>query len=195
MTSQIDPTKPTEDKAYTADVRANFLFAHDEISALQDSLISFENQAGDIATLQAQVATLQTTVASLQSQIDSLRMFAGVGTWGWQAAPQSGSISNNHVGLDTDAPASATTLWVTTKSDDGSDWAAAFAKLKAGDGLLLWDRKNSANSMQFNVTAPSANFTTYCTVPIALATLEGVEPINNADVNIQFIFAAQGGSP
>jgi hypothetical protein len=35
MVSQIDPTKPAYGKAYTADVRANFQYAHDEIEALQ----------------------------------------------------------------------------------------------------------------------------------------------------------------
>lgn len=38
MTSAIDPTKPTQGEASTADVRANFQIAADEISALQDAV-------------------------------------------------------------------------------------------------------------------------------------------------------------
>jgi hypothetical protein len=38
MASNIDVTKPTEGMAFTADVRANFQIAHDEITAIQDSL-------------------------------------------------------------------------------------------------------------------------------------------------------------
>lgn len=38
MTSAIDPSKPNEGTALTADVRANFQIAHDEITALQDAV-------------------------------------------------------------------------------------------------------------------------------------------------------------
>ena len=37
MTSAIDPSKPTAGVAYTADIRANFQTAANEISALKDT--------------------------------------------------------------------------------------------------------------------------------------------------------------
>lgn len=40
MTSNIDPTKPTDDMAYTADVRNNFTAAKTEIESLQSNSIS-----------------------------------------------------------------------------------------------------------------------------------------------------------
>ena len=45
MTSLIDPTKPTEVKAYTADVRANFAVAAGEISNLQARVATLEGAA------------------------------------------------------------------------------------------------------------------------------------------------------
>lgn len=58
MTSAIDPTKPAEGNAYTADVRANFSTASSEISDLQTQ----------VATLQNQITALQSDIAILKSR-------------------------------------------------------------------------------------------------------------------------------
>jgi TolA-binding protein len=188
MTSNIDPTKPPEGKAYTADVRANFQTAHDEISALQTTVADLQTTVQSnydaIQTLQGQVATLQSQVADLEAQA----LAYGTSTWQWQAAPQAGSISNGRVGLDTATAATATTLWITATSDDNSDYTAAFVALAAGDELVIWERKNSGNNLRFSVTGPAANFTTYFTVPVSLITQNGVEPTNNQDAQVRFLF-------
>lgn len=176
MTSQIDPSKPTENKAYTADVRANFLFARDEISLLQE------------------------TVASLQAQIDNSATLAGVGTWAWQSGPLinvtiAAPPTKPTVGLDADTPATATALSVTPADANGSDFAAALQTLQVGDGLLLWQVTDSAKRMRFDVTAPGSLAGSYFTVPIAASQIAGTEPINGVDVKVQFIFAARGGQP
>ena len=56
MTSAIDPTKPAEGNAYTADVRANFSTASSEISDLQTQVATLQNQ---ITALQADIVTLK----------------------------------------------------------------------------------------------------------------------------------------
>lgn len=160
MTSTIDATKPGEGQAYTADVRTNFARASDEIS------------------------DLQARVLALESKITSI----GVGTWRWLTSPVSGSIASGRVGLDADTSAAATTVWITSASDDGSDYSPAFIALAPGDGLLIWDRQDTTNQMRFSVTAAASNFGTYFTIPVALLNALGVEPANNADANVQMLF-------
>jgi uncharacterized coiled-coil protein SlyX len=55
MTSNVDPTFPTEGNAYTADVRRQFATAATEITSLQDA----------VAALQAAVAQLQDRLKEL----------------------------------------------------------------------------------------------------------------------------------
>jgi hypothetical protein len=61
VTSQIDPTKPTEGQAFTADVRKNFQTAHDEIGSLQTGGSS---NAGLIAAETQRAQQAETTIAA-----------------------------------------------------------------------------------------------------------------------------------
>lgn len=61
MTSAIDPSKPTEGNAFTADVRTNFATAQAEITDLQAA----------VADLQLE-SDWESAVANLQSQIDAI---------------------------------------------------------------------------------------------------------------------------
>ena len=65
MTSAIDPTKPAEGNAYTADVRANFTTASSEISDLQNQVAT---ALSNITTLQNQITALQSDIATLKSR-------------------------------------------------------------------------------------------------------------------------------
>ena len=56
MTSAIDPTKPTEGKAYTSDVRANFQTASSEISSLQTAVVALQTA---LAAVQSDIALLK----------------------------------------------------------------------------------------------------------------------------------------
>ena len=65
MTSAIDPTKPAEGNAYTADVRDNFAKASSEISALQAQVAT---ALSDITTLQSQNTALQADIVTLKAR-------------------------------------------------------------------------------------------------------------------------------
>jgi hypothetical protein len=63
VTSAIDPSKPTEGEALTADVRQNFQIAADEISNLQTT----------VAALQATVQDNYDAITALQATVETLK--------------------------------------------------------------------------------------------------------------------------
>lgn len=102
MTSAIDPTKPTDHIAFTADVRQNFQFAHDEITALQ-------NMAGTSAPLNSPVFTgdPQAPTPATADNDQSIATTAFVKAQGYLTGNQTITLSG-------DASGSGATLIATT---------------------------------------------------------------------------------
>lgn len=67
MSSNIDPTKPTSGIAFTADVRANFQAAKNEIEAMQvvDSSGDFLGLTGKVFLTQAEYDALSPPVSTI----------------------------------------------------------------------------------------------------------------------------------
>lgn len=170
MTSAIDPTKPEEGNAYTADVRSNFARAADEISSLQD-----------------RVDALETALAMLQAQA------SGSVVWPWAATPQrSGPPIKPSVGVDTADPTLATLLTITAVADNGTDYSTWLGSLVSGDGIMIWQ---GANQLRYAVTgSPTAPSTGYLQIAIALDVSAGVEPADGSDVNVNLLFSPRGGA-
>jgi hypothetical protein len=86
MTSNIDPLVPSEGLAYTADMRANFAVAQQEISDLQAALAAAQS---DITALKAQQQTAVSLITlTPPNTISTLFVTAGIGV---QFTPSKGS--------------------------------------------------------------------------------------------------------
>lgn len=87
MTSNIDPTKPTEGVALTADVRQNFQYAKDEIELLQTKGIYVNNSVAPGARI----------TLTNQTRVDLVSIDLGVGDWDVVGAAyfQSTTFSSN----------------------------------------------------------------------------------------------------
>jgi hypothetical protein len=77
MTSAIDPGKPTEGQALTADVRSNFAAAQSEISDLQSAVTALQNT---VATLKARSQIAATLITANPPNTNSTAFVtAGIG--------------------------------------------------------------------------------------------------------------------
>lgn len=115
MTSQIDPSIPHEGHAYTANVRANFLTAQQEITALQDAVTSLQTIIGSLQAdnlklkARAQAAAAVTSQNPPDTQSHSF-ICAGLMTTSFSPTGSTravftaeGSLGNNSNGAESDA--------------------------------------------------------------------------------------------
>ena len=116
MVSQIDPSIPHEGFAYTANVRANFSTAQQEISDLQDA-----------------VASLQTLLSEAQSDITTLKARYMAGSSVTTAAPPDTS-SPNFVTAGLDIPFSPTS---STRAPFGTVFAFEVTQASRVRGLKV----------------------------------------------------------
>jgi microcystin-dependent protein len=103
MTSQIDPLKPTTGQALTQDVRDNFGFAHNEISALQATQA---NQAGDISQNAGDIDALETGQGVqdgriTQNETDIGTNASNIGTNATDIGNNATNIGNNQTDIQT----------------------------------------------------------------------------------------------
>lgn len=104
MTSAIDPTKPTTYVAFTNDVRNNFRFAHDEITALQNATATSAPLNSPVFTGDPQAPTPAPT-----DNDQSIATTAFVKAQGYLTGNQTITISGDNTGSGTTAIATTTT--------------------------------------------------------------------------------------
>ena len=128
---------------------------------------------------------------------------AGGGTvadlWVWLAAATSSTVGATRVGVNHDAPGSATFMWIHKESANANiDYSTTIAAVVAGDHVYLQAKANASSFHRYTVTgAPTLQGGTTWRIPVTTdsGSPSGTEPANGADVLVAFQFQPLQGPP
>jgi hypothetical protein len=127
---------------------------------------------------------------------------AGGGTqqsvWYWTAAPISAAPAAQHIGVNTDLPAQASTLWLNTLDINNVDFAEVLTPLAIGDHIYLQQANNAASWHRYTITvAPTQVAAQQYRVGVTTdaGSPQGTEPADGAQVMVAFQFQPLQGPP
>lgn len=117
------------------------------------------------------------------------------GNWNWQTTVISAPFgTSGRIGVDNDAPGSATHVWVHRLDSNGTDYGATVGGLVAGDHIYIQQKNLATSWIRYHVTGAAVLNGATWVVPVAVDTgAQGSEPGPNTTTLVAFEFTPPQG--